>query len=520
MLDELISQLKPIVKACSMTVLAQYPALRMYKQAHRRLSIFTDIRSSIMEHIRSYNSIESHLQRDSAEDYQLYDALSKSFRTIYRHDPSAISSLRSFTTSFQPVRASMSCLIETLDAEIDFVASCFARLDICNTIDHRPTIDSPSDLLKVWNDYISDRPLKDVYETYFYEVFPAAKDEASELLVKMTYASRHSCFKQRIFREFEQRVESQGWYCVFDTLTIRDSDMDSFLSTPTALRDYFRKVSRAVLAAEGRSVKESPSDCYSYVCVPEYGSRTGRLHFHVVHLLRTLPSGVVDPNLSNPKRNRHEINLFKGLWDWGLSSPIAVRHTGVDAYTRRGWLMPIERKGKAMVVKPLLAVARYVVKYVSKQIDQHKQLKASQCKITNLTPKTFRVRTSRGFGYGFPPLTRLSLDSLVQLTQASSELTCYPTLLRRHAKKELKNRLSSIALTHILDAQPETFNLLKELRNSMKMTGVSSLLSFTSITTVSLSVMDVSDELRDYLLTNRLGPYKPQALPQNRGGSK
>src|SRR2546423_13846965 len=55
-------------------------------------------------------------------------------------------------------------------------------------------------------------------------------------------------------------------------------------------------LNRMVLAAEGRKANDSHADCYQYFCVPEYGTANGRLHFHAVHFMRTLPTGSVDPN--------------------------------------------------------------------------------------------------------------------------------------------------------------------------------------------------------------------------------
>src|SRR5262249_60349122 len=71
-----------------------------------------------------------------------------------------------------------------------------------------------------------------------------------------------------------------------------------------ALRDYFRDIGRMVLAAEGRKANDSHADCYQYFCVPEYGTANGRLHFHAVHFMRTLPTGSVDPNFGRRVRNR------------------------------------------------------------------------------------------------------------------------------------------------------------------------------------------------------------------------
>src|SRR5437870_367236 len=75
-----------------------------------------------------------------------------------------------------------------------------------------------------------------------------------------------------------------------------------------ALRDYFRDIGRMVLAAEGRKANDSHADCYQYFCVPEYGTANGRLHFHAVHFMRTLPTGSVDPNFGRRVRNRRQLN--------------------------------------------------------------------------------------------------------------------------------------------------------------------------------------------------------------------
>src|SRR5207244_10672146 len=77
---------------------------------------------------------------------------------------------------------------------------------------------------------------------------------------------------------------------------LADDRLEAFYDNPNALRDYFRDIGRMVLAAEGRKANDSHADCYQYFCVPEYGTANGRLHFHAVHFMRTLPTGSVDPN--------------------------------------------------------------------------------------------------------------------------------------------------------------------------------------------------------------------------------
>src|SRR5437588_414724 len=90
---------------------------------------------------------------------------------------------------------------------------------------------------------------------------------------------------------------------------------------PNALRDYFRDIGRMVLAAEGRKANDSHADCYQYFCVPEYGTANGRLHFHAVHFMRTLPTGSVDPNFGRRVRNRRQLNSLQNTWPYGYSMP-------------------------------------------------------------------------------------------------------------------------------------------------------------------------------------------------------
>src|SRR5437867_749710 len=83
---------------------------------------------------------------------------------------------------------------------------------------------------------------------------------------------------------------------------------------------------------------------YQYFCVPEYGTANGRLHFHAVHFMRTLPTGSVDPNFGRRVRNRRQLNSLQNTWPYGYSMPIAVRYTQ-DAFSRSGWLWPVDAKG-------------------------------------------------------------------------------------------------------------------------------------------------------------------------------
>src|SRR5207248_3068667 len=152
------------------------------------------------------------------------------------------------------------------------------------------------------------------------------------------------------------------------TLTLADDRLEAFYDNPNALRDYFRDIGRMVLAAEGRKANDSHADCYQYFCVPEYGTANGRLHFHAVHFMRTLPTGSVDPNFGRRVRNRRTLNSLQNTWPYGYSMPIAVRYTQ-DAFSRSGWLWPVAAKGEPLKATSYMAVGFYVAKYVNKKSD-------------------------------------------------------------------------------------------------------------------------------------------------------
>src|SRR5207244_452962 len=55
---------------------------------------------------------------------------------------------------------------------------------------------------------------------------------------------------QRLMNAMRQ-AHADGWFIVFDTLTLADDRLEAFYDNPNALRDYFRDIGRMVLAAEG-----------------------------------------------------------------------------------------------------------------------------------------------------------------------------------------------------------------------------------------------------------------------------
>src|SRR5690554_8230961 len=82
----------------------------------------------------------------------------------------------------------------------------------------------------------------------------------------LTMKSRRGFAIQRLMNAMRQ-AHADGWFIVFDTLTLADDRLEAFYDNPNALRDYFRDIGRMVLAAEGRKANDSHADCYQYFCV-------------------------------------------------------------------------------------------------------------------------------------------------------------------------------------------------------------------------------------------------------------
>src|SRR5262245_62381758 len=76
---------------------------------------------------------------------------------------------------------------------------------------------------------------------------------------------------------------------------------------------------------------------------------------HAVHFMRTLPTGSVDPNFGRRVRNRRQLNSLQNTWPYGYSMPIAVRYTQ-DAFSRSGWLWPVDAKGEPLKATSYMAV--------------------------------------------------------------------------------------------------------------------------------------------------------------------
>src|SRR4051812_29290478 len=223
--------------------------------------------------------------------------------------------------------------------------------------------------------------------------------------------------------------------------------------------------------------------------------------------MRTLPTGSVDPNFGRRVRNRRQLNSLQNTWPYGYSMPIAVRYTQ-DAFSRSRWLWPVDAKGEPLKATSYMAVGFYVAKYVNKKSDMDLAAKglgakewnnSLKTKLSLLPKKLFRIRMSRNLGMKMLTITNLSTECLIQLTKLGYDATAYSQILKQNGKREMRLRLVKVTVADVLAAQAVTTNLLKFMRASIKMIGVSNLQSFIASMTQKLTLSDISDESKNYL---------------------
>lgn len=411
---------------------------------------------------------------------------------------------------------SIYCRHSDLQGHLNYVQTACSLLDITNTIDRtkNKTLAEQENIalvLRDWRKYMSDFPKKTLDIIFEMPTKPKfVPDDATRMLMEAQNKSRSQQTIQRLMNEVELR-HNDGWFFIFDSLTLAPDMVKTFYETPTAIRDYARNMGFKVNEALGRKKHSSYTDVYRYFCVPEFGSLNGRLHFHVIHCVAALPLGSQDPNMGKRVRNNHVIDSCRGLWKFGFSAPIAVRYHN-DAYTRSGWLLPVDKNGQAKQLKPIKAVCHYVAKYVNKNSDfkiRHK-LKTGKSKwmrqIETIVPKdkmnhTFKVRMSRGFGRETPSMTNLSNASLMELTKLHWKVSPINKILKQNARKELALRLGALTMQDIQECRPTVINLLKSLRLSMQNKQPYNPANSGLTPTLSLTSKDISNETREYLST-------------------
>src|SRR2546425_13132643 len=103
--------------------------------------------------------------------------------------------------------------------------------------------------------------------------------------------------------------------------------------------------------------------------------------------MRTLPTDSVEPNFGRRVCNRRQLDSLQHTWPYGYSMPIAVRYTQ-HAFSRSGWLWPVDAQGEPLKAISYMAVGLYVAKYVNKKSDIFFAAKGVGAKEWTNPPKT------------------------------------------------------------------------------------------------------------------------------------
>lgn len=425
---------------------------------------------------------------------------------------------------------------------------------------------STNQLTSDWNRYNRNNPWWKVANELHFPKPKRSDDSVSRYVRAAVYMSIKSRLSQKISRELELAANN-GWYVVFDTLTLSNGMIKNFYAdtklggNKAPLTRYIEDVSHSVMeiAKNPRkrlgSLKSKDedlhiSDVYRYAIVPEYGSETGRLHWHVIHMMRDLPrvwkldypyedstpettlkligdtkprkrkttgkrqwqcvdsKTHIDPNTGNVAlQNRTEIAGFKQFWSYGDSNPIAVRHHRDAFGDILKWAIPKQKCPEtglltAPDLKNSLALASYVSKYMAKAVDeletQGDKWNEHVTQFSVDTRSKFRVTTCRGLGYSQLTRGKLDIPDLISLTKISTDCTRYHYLVKTWAKSQLREIINtqSHSVNDLINNKPEVFEFMNHVRNSFTPDGAAKLpdkfkqLELSEITPIAFEWLD------------------------------
>lgn len=239
----------------------------------------------------------------------------------------------------------------------------------------------------------------------------------------------------RLRLEVLQRV-NEGWYLIFDTLTVEPRyEKVVFGKGSTAWSDYIRSFTRYLSIESDGSWRKSlvkqkvEGKNHYYFSVVEEGNVSGKLHIHVLHMVKSLPKGASDPSAGRPHLSyRREISFFKHFWKYGHSHPLPARFNNSDVYAKLGWLWPMSRDkvtGKLSDIKCGSggAIVGYIGKYLTKSYVPRKEGLA------------WRVRMTRNLGRKIPqaivdkanPNQLMLLINGWKMLKMKSQINCLPT---------------------------------------------------------------------------------------------
>jgi len=332
---------------------------------------------------------------------------------------------------------------------------------------------------------------------------------------------KSSCLKarkyelqSRLMYEMQQRV-NEGWYIIFNTLTVNSFNIKNvFDNGSKGFMKYVRKVDREVgrkIYGKFRDIPDN-AEYHRYFGVVERGSETGRLHIHVIHMVKELPEGCYDMNRGKQIPSNREISRFKKYWEYGFSSPIAVRFNSSDAYGKLGWRVPckMEEDGNYSIVDngSVDKVVGYMSKYINKELEKEKGDEIP-----------WRTRMTRGLG--------MKIVKKIVQSMTAKELIMIMSL-KRNKRIKLKDKeipmslLRKEAIKIYMMTKKEKENLkenmvkikprkgiLEVIRDIIRMKKEYSKANYTDIKTLNMRKMD------GFKLVNKIKKIEKEMFGEN-----
>lgn len=315
----------------------------------------------------------------------------------------------------------------------------------------------------------------------------AAETAVVEMMANRTRSARAGALTRLLELEMAETAY-KGWFMLFNTLTVSPEHYNTvFTPESTCFKDYIRRIDKVFArAAYGSFKKALGKDYHTYFAVTEEGGKHGRLHIHVLHCFKELPS-YTDPNAGRVAPRYRELHQFREHWPYGYSTPIMVRYSLADAYGKRGYRWPLDHKtGKPLQAKGPLVVAGYMAKYISKGYVSKKR-----------SLYQWRVKKSRQFGLNLitTTMTKLTTETLLQVAQnpllriSLNNQPLPPSLTRVQALRTLQHRQLSRSMFELAQCVSPAPSLLQQLRGSTESNATHNLRStmYTETGTSSLA---------------------------------
>src|SRR2546428_11771716 len=105
----------------------------------------------------------------------------------------------------------------------------------------------------------------------------------------------------------------------------------------------------------------------------------------------------------------------------------------------------------------------------------------------------------RNVGMEMLTMTNLSTECSIHLAKLGYDAPTFNQILNQKPKREMRLRLGKVTVADVSAAHAVTPTVLKFMRASIKMIGVSNLQSFIASMTQKLTLSDISDESKNYL---------------------